>query len=342
LSAGRPRLIEHFLHFALSARATSPLYAALAEQIAQDGDVLALAAEIPEDKMPPNMLLAAVHDLLPADDPLARFYASRTDQPLPPVEAFPDFRRFALAHREAILALCRTRRTSTNEMQRAAVLLPAFGLVAREGEPLHLIEVGCAAGLLLNWDRIAYDYGAAGRLAPAQAAFTLRCEAEGALPLPSAMPRVASRVGLDLVSVDPANPADAAWLRALIWPELTARRERLDRAIALARRHPARHVIGDAMESLPREMATIPSDGTLIVFHSFALAQFPAALKASFLALLDDLGRQRALWRVGYEHGPKEYAYLSLQRHGRGEAEQVLAEAVPHGQRLRWLSAAPR
>ncbi|HKY95776.1 MAG TPA: DUF2332 domain-containing protein [Kiloniellales bacterium] len=342
MNAAPQRLIDNFLHFALSARPTSPLSAALAEGVVGDAELLSLAAEIPADKLPPNMLLAAVHALLPTDDPLACFYASRTAEPLPPEGAFPDFRRFALSHREAILDLCRTRRTSTNEVQRAAVLMPAFGLVARAGEPLHMIEVGAAAGLLLNWDRIAYDYDTAGRLAPPDAAFTLRCEARGPLPLPAAMPRVARRVGLDLVSLDPAKAEDAAWLRALIWPELKARRERLDQAIALARRHPVRHVIGDAIETLPREIAAVPSGDPLVVFHSFALAQFPAALKQAFLALLDELGRQRPLWRVGYEHGPKELAYLSLQRHGRGEAEQVLAEATPHGQRLRWLEAAPR
>jgi len=342
MNAGSQRLIEHFLHFALAARATSPLSAALAEGVAADAELLALAAEIPEDRMPPNMLLAAVQFLLRPDDPLARFYASRTAEPLPPEGAYPHFRRFALAERDAILTLCRTRRTSTNEVQRAAVLLPAFGLVARAGEPLHVIEVGCAAGLLLNWDRIAYDYGAAGSLVPPEAAFTLRCAATGALPLPAAMPRIASRVGLDIVPVDPADRDDAAWLRALIWPELTARRERLDRAIALARRHPARQVIGDAIETLPREAAAIPREEPLLVFHSFATAQFPAALKLAFAALLDALGAERPLWRVGYEHGPKEFAYLTLQRHGRGEAERVLAEAMPHGDRLRWLDPAPR
>lgn len=342
MSDARRRLADPFCHFALAARATSPLYAALAERIVEDEALLALAAEIDEDKMRPNMLMAAVHALLPADDPLARFYASRTAEPLPPDGAFADFRRFALAKRGTILELCRTRRTSTNEMQRAAVLLPAFGLVAREGEPLHLIEVGCAAGLLLNWDRIAYDYGAAGSVGASDAAFTLRCEVSGPMPLPRAMPRVASRLGLDLVSIDPADSEDAAWLRALIWPELQARRERLDRAIALARRHPVRHVIGDGIANLPPAVAALPRDGTPVVFHSFAVAQFPAALKAGFLALLDELGRERPLWRVGYEHGPKELAYLTLQRHGRGEAEQLLAEAVPHGDRLRWLDAAPR
>jgi hypothetical protein len=153
---------------------------------------------------------------------------------------------------------------------------------------------------------------------------------------------VASRVGLDLVDVDPTEAADADWLRALIWPELTARRERLDQALALAKRHPPRRVIGDALQTLPDEVARLPSQGTLVIFHSFALNQFPAALKEAFFALLESIGATRTLWRVGYEHGPKEFAYLSLQAHGAGAPEQVLAEATPHGDRFRWLAAAPR
>ena len=335
-------LADHFRHFALAARATSPLYAALADSIAEDPELLALAAEIDLDKMPPNMLLAGVHALLPAGEPLARFYASRTAAPLPPDAAYPDFRRFALAHRAAILELCRTRRTSTNEMRRAAVLLPAFGLVAQWGEPLHCFEVGCSAGLLLNWDRVGYDYGEAGRLMPLNAAFTLHSVAEGPVPIPAAMPRVATRVGFDLVDVDPTDAEDAGWLRALIWPELTQRRERLDQALALAQHDPPRRVVGDALAALPGEVARLPANGTIVVFHSFALNQFPAALKADFFALLDRLGATQPLWRVGYEHGAKEFAYLSLQRHGAGAPEQVLAEALPHGDRFRWLDSAPR
>jgi hypothetical protein len=291
------------------------------------------------------MLLAAVHVLLQGEhrkDPLARFYRSLTDSPEPPDQAWPDFRRFCLAHAVELLLLCRKRRTSTNEVQRAAVLLPAFGLAARGALPLQMIEVGTAAGLLLTWDRIGYDYGALGRVHHPFAQFTLSCAAEGPVPLPAILPPVQERVGLDLAPLDPLRQEDAAWLRALIWPEQAARRARLEQAIALARQHRPRLVAGDALESLPKVFAGLPKAGTVVVFHAFALAQFPKPAKEALLALLDALGVRRTLWRVGLEHGAGELAYLSLQRHGAGEAERVLAEATPHGERLRWLEPAPR
>ncbi len=339
----RDNLIARFRHFALAARSHSPLFAALGDGVAEDDALLAVAARIPEDKLPPNMLLCSVQALLLRDypkDPLARFYRSLTDEPAAPEVAFPEFRRFCLEHAVEILALCRTRRTSTNEILRTAVLMPAFALVARQGTPLQMIEVGCSAGLLLAWDRIGYDYGAKGRVHHPFAQFTLSCEASGPLPLPAILPPVQQRIGLDLAPLDPHSAGDAAWLRALIWPEQVARRARLERAIALARQYPPRIVAGDALETLPKTVAGLPKAGTLLVFHAFALAQFPPAAKAAFLAQLDDLGRQRPLWRVGLEHGGEALAQLILQRHGAGEAPRLLAEATPHGDRLFWREAA--
>lgn len=338
--APRDALVARFRHFAVAAEEQSPLFATLARQVAADDDLLAIAARIPEDRLPPNMLFSSVQLLLLRDypkDPLARFYRSLTDVPAPPQEAFPDFKRFCLEHAVEILANCRQRRTSTNEVQRAAVLMPAFGLVAQEGTPLQMIEVGCSAGLLLGWDRIGYDYGPLGRVHHPFAQMVLSCEASGPVPLPGILPPVQQRIGLDLAPLDPQRDSDAAWLRALIWPEQVARRLRLERAIALARRHPPRIVAGDALETLPKAVAGLPKAGTLLVFHAFALAQFPPAAKEAFLALCDELGRKRPLWRVGLEHGGEALAQLTLQRHGDGSPVRHLAEATPHGERLRWL-----
>lgn len=337
----REDLVSRFRHFALAAEEHSPLFATLAASIAEDDQLLALAARIPEDRLPPNMLLCSVQLLLLSDypkDPLARFYRSLTDRPADPGAAFEDFKRFALDHAVEILANCRQRRTSTNEIQRAAVLMPAFALVAKQGTPLQMIEVGCSAGLLLAWDRIGYDYGAKGRVHHPFAQFTLGCEADGPLPLPGILPPVQQRIGLDLAPLDPQREGDAAWLRALIWPEQVARRARLEQAIALARLHPPRIVAGDALETLPKAVKGLPPAGTLLLFHAFALAQFPAPAKAAFLALCDELGARRPLWRVGLEHGGEALAQLTLQRHGAGEAPRLLAEATPHGERLRWLA----
>lgn len=331
---------ESFRHFAVAAAPVSPLYAALAEQIAGDEALLTLSAEVPRDAMPANVLLAAVQQRLfaLAGDPLAAWYASLADTPLPAESAFPEFRRFALAEAAALRPVLRARRTNTNEIQRAAVLLPAFGLAAARQEPLHLVEVGCSAGLLLAFDRLAYDYGAAGGIGAPGAPIVLSCRGEGPIPLPARMPRIASRVGLDLKPLDAADPADASWLAALIWPEQRERRRRLDAALALTREARPRLVAGDAAETFAGVAADLPPDGLVVVFHSFAIVQFPRAARARLLAAIDDLARRRPVWRIGYEHRFATHAALELQRLGEESEMLRLAEAAPHGEWLRWTA----
>ncbi len=332
---------ESFQRFAVAAEPISPLYTVLARAVAADPALLALAALVPLENQPANILMAAVQRRLfeLPDDPLARFYANLTAAALPPEQAVADFRRFVLAQAAALTPLLTGRRTSTNELQRAAVLLPAFGLAAAEAEPLHLVEIGCSAGILLAFDRVAYDYGDAGRLGPADAPLTLRCQVEGKPPLPLRLPRVASRVGLDLMPLDAGNADDVAWLEALVWPEQPARRERLRQALTLTRATPPRLIAGDAAESFAAVAASLPADGLVVVFHSFALVQFPAAARARLLAAIDDLALRRPVWRIGYEHAFAAHAALDLQRHGVDSAPLRLAAAAPHGDWLRWVAA---
>jgi hypothetical protein len=338
MSARREAVAANFRHFAIAAAPVSPLYARLAERIAGDAALLALAAQVELERQPSNLLLAAVHRRLMErpGDPLARFYADLTPAPLPPEGAFADFRRFALAEASALAPLLASRRTSTNEIQRAAVLLPALAVATADGRPAHIIEVGCSAGFLLGFDRLAYDYGAAGRIGAAEPALTLSCRAEGALPLPARLPRVASRVGLDLMPLDAADAEDAAWLEALVWPEQAARRQRLRRALALTAGLRPRLVAGDAAETFQQVAAALPPEGPVVVFHAFALVQFPAAAKVRLLSALEDLAARRTVWRVSYEHAAGAFAELRLQRHGAEGEARLLAEAAPHGDWMRW------
>lgn len=336
-------LARIFTRFAEAAAPASPLYAALARGVAEDAELLTVAGQVPPEKLPANLLFAAVHYLLLdrcSDAPLADFYRSLRAVPRPPAEAFPSFRAFVLEQAAEIGPLLRQRRTNTNELRRAAVLLPAFVLAARQGEPLHLIEIGTSAGFLLSWERLGYDYGAAGRLLPAASPpLVLRCAAEGPLPLPGRLPRVETRIGLDLEPLDAGKPEDAQWLRALIWPEQRDRAERLEIALTLTRRDPPTLIRGDAVETLSGALASLPAEGTAVVFHAFALAQFPAEARAALLALLDRVGRDRQpIWRIGYEWQGGAEARLTLQPHGRGP-ERLLARAGQHGESITWLAA---
>jgi hypothetical protein len=291
------------------------------------------------------MLLGVVHHLLLTgrrDDPLAAFYASLTAEPGPPEAAFPAFRAFCLGNAEAVAGLLRRRVVGTNEVGRAACLLPAFAdIAARAPGPLHLVEVGASAGLNLLWDRFAYDYGPAGRLGPRGAPLTLDCQVRGTglPPLPAALPSVGARIGIDSMPLDPADPEDAAWLCALVWPEQRARAERLTAALALAARLRPQVIAGDGSELLPRVAGTLPRDGTLCVFHSFTLNQFGEVARDRFEAVLRSLARARPLFRLALEWGAGPAPELTLTRYDdRGAERRQLARCEAHGAWLEWLA----
>src|SRR5215218_3237058 len=237
-------LAPAFRSFGAVAAPDSPLYGEISELVAGSPQLLELAAGSRERT--PMVFLAAVHDelLRDADHALAAYYptvggdGSRAGL----AEALADFCAARAGRLEATLA---TRGTQTNETARCAALLPAFAAAAGE-RPLALIEIGASAGLNLRWDRYAYDYGV--RRAAAQGSpLTIPCELVGPHVPPLDTPAVLSRVGIDRSPLDPADPDDARWLHACLWPDQPARHERLEAALAIARAHPVAIRRGDAL-----------------------------------------------------------------------------------------------
>jgi hypothetical protein len=162
--------------------------------------------------------------------------------------------------------------TQTNEPARCATLLPVF---AQLPQPLALIEVGASAGLCLLPDFYTYDYG--GRIIRPEASGpsppVFPCSANSATPLPTMMPQILWRAGLDVNPLDAANPTQAAWLETLILPEQTQRLASLQAALKIAAVHRPRieqaDLRGDGLARLCREA---PKDATLVVFHTAVLA----------------------------------------------------------------------
>src|SRR5215211_217027 len=304
---------ENFLRFARSEVAgKSPLYAALCEGVAGDAELLAFLESRPPRERQPNLLLAAVRVLFGLQTKYAAFRAA------------------VLEHRDEVAAVLATRRTQTNEPGRCAPLLP---LLAALPQPLALLEVGASAGLCLLPDRYAYDY-AGHRVGDAAVVFP--CRPEGAVPLPSQLPRVAWRAGIDLAPVDIADPDAVAWLEALVWPEETDRLERLRAAIAIARRDPPRIVTGDLVELLPELAAEAPRDATLVVFHTAVLA---------YLALerREELGRRAAAagatWIACEAPGVLPALGDSAPGFAIGVDGRRVATCDSHGRWLRWGGA---
>jgi len=135
----------------------------------------------------------------------------------------------------------------------------------RAGASPDLLEVGASAGLCLLLDRDGYDWGGRGIAPGDPAGPVFGCAVTGPVSLPSAVPRIVWRAGLDLDSLYPASDEDTAWLETLIWPEQDERRRNLRAALAVARRGRPRIVRGDLLHDLAPLMEEAPVDATLVV-----------------------------------------------------------------------------
>jgi hypothetical protein len=339
-------LAQHFVRCAEGVRATSALYGRLLLAVADDPDLLALAGAARRYQPAGLLLLAAVHYLLlrggEPRPPLAAYYPSVVGAATRTGDPALAFRRFCLARQEEIRELIASRRVQTNEVGRSACLLPAFTLASgmSRGRPLALVEVGASAGLNLLFDRYTYDYGDGVVRGEAGSSVRISCSLRGASrpPLPKALPRVASRVGVDRHPVDVRDPDARLWQRALVWPEHTARAKILRRALDIARITPPPVEPGDALTVVPGLLKAIPEEAVPCVFHTHAVYQFAPQDREGMNILLAELSTQRdLLLRVALEPSDAGHSVLSLNacRYGRQEKRR-LAVCDYHGMWLAW------
>jgi hypothetical protein len=342
--ASREELSREFARFSKEVFAHhSTLYSRLALGIADDAEMLALAAHAASTPVT-NLLFAAAQFLLlgGAEHPVAEYYPNLVASPKSG-DPYPAFRSFCLEHADEMCGILATRRVQTNEVRRCALLLPAFGLVAEcAGKPLSLIEVGASAGLNLLFDRYAYDYGEGRTAGDLDSPVRIPCEIRGekSIPLPPRTPEVASRTGLDLNPLDMRDPESGRWLEALIWPEEFAHRvPLLERAMEVARRKPPKLLRGDALDLLPESIKAAPEDSAICVFHTFTLNQFARKSRERFAATLAEHATERELYRVSVEWLGSETPLLKLSTFERGvERETTLARCDDHGEWIQWLA----
>ena len=324
------------------AEGTSPLYAHLCRRVAEDDELLNLAATVPESREPAHLLLAAVQYCLAEDDahPLADYYPSLTADPTPPDEECVErFRAYCLTNRDRLEPLLSERRTQTNAVGRCAALYPAISHVARQVDgPLALVELGPSAGLNLLFDR--YEYSANGDTLGGDGPPTIRISVRsGDPPLPRDPPAIHSRVGIDLHPLDVTDADDRAWLRALVWPEQTDRHRLLDGALATARADPPDLLAGDMVEALPDVLADIPADVPVCVFDTLVLYQVPASVREAVTDLLEDAAGSRALHWVAGEGMAGDHDGIAVEwtrGTDTGVETDRLGRFEPHGAWIDW------
>ncbi|HVB51931.1 MAG TPA: DUF2332 domain-containing protein [Acidimicrobiales bacterium] len=162
------------------------------------------------------------------------------------------------------------RSTQTNEPGRSAVLQAVISdLVAEVTSAVNVIEVGTSAGINLCFDQFpvrAKDDGNP---------LTLICEDLTPIDRSRAMPKVASRVGIDPHPLDLASEDDRRWLKACLWPEERRRHERFDAIVEARPSWPNATILtGSALERMNDAFALKASNELTIVFNTWVVFYF--------------------------------------------------------------------
>lgn len=343
----------------------SPLYDRLARGVADRPDLFEPLLAAPPTQRRALLYFAAVGYVLRTSavgHPLADWYAAlggtRPATDGDPVAALADF---VCTHRDAIATLCRRKITQTNEANRAALLRPAWGRAAQIAETigrpnLAMIELGASAGLLLATDRYAIRYHRGESVRTyGHGDLTIDCDVRGdGWPdhAAAAVP-VASRTGVDLEPIEPADEDGAIWLHACVWPEHTDRAARLDRALATVADLAPTMVAADMRAGVAAAVADVPPGVTPCVQTSHAIVYLDGEGRGELVRSLAAIGADRDMIVVMNEPsalhawtdpirrpdaGVTTHVTVVAWRNGAATVE-VLAEGDPHG---RWLRYEPR
>jgi len=233
-------------------------------------------------------------------------------------------------------------------------MLPAFGLLHEEVGPLGHLDVGASGGLNLLMDRYEYHYesgdDSSSRSVGGPSSVVLHSQTTGQVPVPTTMPQISARCGVDRNPIDITDDGEARWLEACVWPDQPDRFHRLREAIALAQRNPPEVLAGDAVTSLEPAIDKVGRNAHPVVTNSWVLNYLTTNERVEYLAQLESIGATRDLSWIYVEApalipelptgpAPKDphRTVLSLARWRNGKRTvDHLATCHPHGFWIQW------
>ncbi|MCG8591340.1 MAG: DUF2332 domain-containing protein [Proteobacteria bacterium] len=294
----------------------------------------------------PLRLFGAVHEIVLAGaaPALARYYPTMGGT-ADPDAAWPAFLDVLVQHPDRVHETLQ-RFPQTNEVRRSAGLLGGFLEVARRtGLPLRLRELGCSAGLNLQWRRYRY------RLGPhvwgdRDSGVAIEAEWDGPPPHLASLPEIESRAGCDL---DPRPIDDENAVRRLesyVWADQPERLQQLRAAIRVAREDPPRVDHASAAEWLAAELSAPPPGVCTVVYHSSVWNYLPPEEQDRVRGHLEAAGRaasagQPLAWLRHEDTGELGAVEIRLQLWPDGE-ERLLGLGHPHGRRVEWYETTSR
>ncbi len=174
----------------------------------------------------------------------------------------------------------------TNEVRRSAALIAmAHVALSHFDRPIVLSELGASGGLNLMWDKFAVQTNTT-TLGPEDAVLTLTPEWKGSTP-PAIVPRVVSRLGVDLNPLNAKDSGDLLRLTAYLWADQP---HRLALTQAAAGAMEAQVEKGDAIQWLEARLATVPEGHLHIIQHTVAWQYFPGPAQRKGTALIEAAG----------------------------------------------------
>ena len=292
-------LAQSYRHFGEStAVKDSPLYQRVALALSESGAARQALEAAPARKRQPALILAALHDLALAGNAPALAAAYAAGDGTAAAGAAID----TLVHRgDAVVAIAARRRVHPDQRGRYAVLHPLIAEAARRAgaDRVGLVDVGRAAGLNLQADRVGITYGdgpvRGDPSSPVQVAASIM--GNGAVPART-LPAVAARIGVAPDPVDVTDAGEARWLRACMVPEQAAG---LAAELALAETAPPVLLRGDPVALLPEALARVPAGTLPVVLTTWVLSQVPAERRRHFLQHLEEAAAGRAVAWVSVE-----------------------------------------
>lgn len=325
-------------------RAGSALYGSILASMASDietggicGEILAPWSTNALADAIPLRFLASVHRIVLDDraPALAAYYPSAGGHDVG--DPWPAFLDVVRSHRDEIEADMH-RGVQTNEVGRAATLFGGFHRISLAHRfPLRILEVGASAGLLLRWDQ--YRYTAGDMAWGPQHEVQFDNPWTGDVPAVDAALSVAERAGCDVNPLPLETPEAVNVLRGFLWPDQQDRRARLDAAIEIARRVPARIDQADAGDWVADALVRPAPGVATVVYHSIVLQYLPRPSFDKMRSAITEAGERATseaplCWLRMEPAG--DVADVRL-RTWPGGTEEVLATTGYHGPPVTWL-----
>lgn len=243
---------------------------------------------------------------------------------------------------DALLASWLDGPPQTNEAGRSASIMAGLLWLSRRlGPRFELNEIGASAGVNTMMDRYSYDLGGVDA-GSSRSPMRIAPEWRGPPPPEGEVEIVAVR-GSDIAPIDLTDPEQALRLKAYVWPEATARMDRLDIAIALAERAPPDLVRMEGADFV-RQMLVRPQAAgvTRALFHTVMWQYMPAASKQAIEAMMDAAGAvataERPLAWLALETNRETFRHELWVRYWPGGEQAVqLSQSHPHGAWVEWL-----